>query len=144
MAGSSANLKWYGPEFDRRYRRFLTLWLNVSVRLVRQHAVRLLSVAGTGRSGRSRKAKQVYGANPSKPGEPPRKQRGRLRSSVAVEVDVDKASGRVGTSLKYGRYLELGTRKMAARPWLRRSLNETKAAIKEAATRTWNQVMNSP
>lgn len=137
-------LNWYGPEFEKRYRRWLSLWLNGAAHLVRNRAQKLIGIAGTGRSGKGRKAKQIYGANPSKPGEPPRKQRGRLRSSVAVDVDVSAARARVGTGLKYGRYLELGTQKMAARPWLRRSLNETKAQIREAATRVWNQVMGPP
>lgn len=57
---------------------------------------------------------------PSRPGEPPRVDTGRLRSSITHEV-VSKLKGivgRVGTNVKYGRYLELGTSKMLPRPWL--------------------------
>ena len=70
----------------------------------------------------------VYGANPSKPGEPPHKQRGRLLGSVAWEVA--GLVGRAGTNLLYGRWLEIGTRNMAARPWLRRALAECRDQIR--------------
>lgn len=73
---------------------------------------------------------RIYGANPSSPGEPPHKQYGHLRRSVATEVDSATLVGRVGTNLNYGRWLELGTRLMAARPWLRRALRENQARIK--------------
>ena len=65
-------------------------------------------------------AAKVYGAFPSKAGQPPRKQTGHLRRSVTYNVN--GLVGRVGTPIKYGRYLELGTRHMKPRPWLRRSL----------------------
>lgn len=71
---------------------------------------------------------RVYGATRSLPGEPPRKQLGHLRRSVAYEVDGNV--GRVGTNLLYGRILELGSRLMKARPWLRRALRECQDRIK--------------
>jgi HK97 gp10 family phage protein len=77
---------------------------------------------------RVRKGKLIYGANPSKPGEPPHKQKGRLHGSVAFTVD--GLIGRVGTNVLYGKFLELGTRRMAARPWLRRALKEKESEIK--------------
>lgn len=64
----------------------------------------------------------LYNTNPSKPGEPPHVQTGRLRASVAYEVEGKVA--RIGTNVIYGRHLELGTSKMAPRPWLRRMLAE--------------------
>jgi len=97
--------------------------------LVWNHAKVLVNTEGTGVSGgyktatkRVRKGGLIYGANPSRPGEPPHKQRGRLLASIAWEVA--GLIGRVGTNVDYGRFLELGTRKMAARPWLRRALAE--------------------
>ena len=38
--------------------------------------------------------------------------------------------GRVGTHLKYGRYLELGTRKMARRPFLAATLKKHEGEIR--------------
>ncbi|CAN0502344.1 unnamed protein product, partial [Phaeothamnion confervicola] len=65
--------------------------------------------------------------NPSAAGEPPHVQTGRLRASVAWErVGLIV---RIGTNVIYGRWLELGTKKMAARPWLRRMLAEQRAAL---------------
>jgi hypothetical protein len=73
------------------------------------------------------RGRRIYGAQRSKPGEAPRKQTGHLRRSVTYEVIGQ--SGRVGTNLLYGMWLELGTRLMKARPWLRRALEECKAQI---------------
>ena len=66
---------------------------------------------------------------PSAPGEPPGKDTGRLRASVSHEVDRGKMVARVGTNVVYGKFLELGTRKMAARPWLRKAFNENYAKL---------------
>ena len=98
--------------------------------LVSNEAKRLLSVAGTGvgRHKGTGRFKTFYGANPSAPGEPPHKQTGTLRARVTYDV-LASLVGRVGTSLLYGRWLELGTRKMAARPWLRVALGNCRARI---------------
>ena len=63
-------------------------------------------------------------AQRSAPGEFPKSDRGRLVASINVSSDIG-AKGlivKVGTNLKYGRALEFGTLKMAARPWLGRTL----------------------
>lgn len=67
----------------------------------------------------------------SLPGEFPRKQTGDLRRRIAYEVDEASLVARVGTNLLYGKFLELGTKKMAPRPFLRRTL----AAERDAITR---------
>jgi HK97 gp10 family phage protein len=108
--------------------------------IVHDHAGELLNIVGTGQSIKShvasyggekkkkyKKRATIYGFVRSDPGEPPRKQRGRLQGSVAFAIE--GLIGRVGTNLKYGRWLELGTRKMKARPWLRRAFNECQAQI---------------
>jgi len=89
----------------------------------------------------------------SSPGQPPAVDTGRLRASItwalsdgsgskggskAQEGDVlstPPASGKdlvlvVGTNVYYGKYLELGTRKMAARPFIRPSFNRNRQSIK--------------
>ena len=71
----------------------------------------------------SKRQNLAYGAFPSKPGEPPHAQTGRLRGSVAWEM-ASRFVARVGSNSKYAKYLELGTSRMAARPWLRRALSE--------------------
>lgn len=88
-----------------------------------------------GRYHRKSKGTLIYGKAPSKPGDPPHLQKGRLRGSIAWEL-VSQLVGRVGTNLKYGRALELGTSKMAARPWLRRALAEMQDKI--------NRILGAP
>lgn len=58
----------------------------------------------------------------SLPGEYPRKQTGDLRRRITYEVDKDSLVAHVGTNLLYGKFLELGTKKMRPRPFLRRTL----------------------
>jgi hypothetical protein len=126
-------MKWNGDRELARIRVEMERRIEACCILVETHAKQLLSVAGTavahatikikkrdGSTKTIRKGSSIYGADPSKPGEPPHKQSGRLRASVTHEVVA--LIGRVGTNLKYGRWLELGTRIVAARPWLRPSL----------------------
>jgi HK97 gp10 family phage protein len=124
--------KWKGPEAMARIRSGFARNLAAAAIVVKTRAKVLLSVAGTNGQGRNAKGqfKRVYGSNPSAPGEPPHKQTGHLRRSVAHDVDKGTLSARVGTNVKYGRWLELGTSKMAARPWLRRALNESLATVR--------------
>lgn len=62
---------------------------------------------------------------PSKPGQPPRVDTGRLRASITHEVHEGflTVTARVGTNVKYAIFLEFGTSKMAARPFLRPALD---------------------
>lgn len=72
-----------------------------------------------------RPAGMIVGAEvvrPSLPDEPPRQRTGALWSSVAYQKVADML-WRVGTSLKYGFWLEFGTRRgLRPRPWLRPAL----------------------
>lgn len=72
-----------------------------------------------------------HGDTPSAPGEPPHKDTGRLRSSISYEVDAQEMKGRVGTNVTYGKFLELGTESLAARPFLRSTLAEETSAIQD-------------
>lgn len=131
--------KWKGDEAARLIRAGFVRNLHAAAILVQNHAKELISVAGTMKAdaGRDRKGRfrRQYGANPSAPGEPPHKQTGHLRRSVARDVDSHHLTARVGTNLKYGRWLELGTRFMAARPWLRRAFNEVMGQVKQVLAR---------
>lgn len=84
---------------------------------VERRAKQLASTPGTGRRyGRHRA---------SAPGNPPAPDTGRLRASISREVGKvgTVLVARVGTDVAYGRYLELGTSRMAARPFLRPALD---------------------
>ncbi len=68
---------------------------------------------------------------PSKHPDPPRKMTGRLGASLDSETFRRGRDfiGRVGTNLKYGLYLEIGTRTMQPRPFLRPALDSQRNAI---------------
>lgn len=100
---------------------------------VNRRAKELLSIPGTAVSiAKGQRGKRLDDQVRSAPGEPPRKQTGRLRGSVTYEVDEKTMSARVGTNLPYGKDLELGTKRgIKPRPWLRRALFEMQAKVNE-------------
>ena len=67
----------------------------------------------------------------STPGESPHKDTGRLRASISHEFDTAEHTARVGTNLVYGKWLEVGTKNMEARPFLRKAFNEHFQQIKK-------------
>jgi HK97 gp10 family phage protein len=70
---------------------------------------------------------------PSKPGEPPHVQTGRLRQSIQpspARVTGTVIEGEVSTNVEYAPGLEYGTRKMAARPFMRPALAENEKRLK--------------
>ena len=81
-----------------------------------------------------------FGTRRSGPGEAPAVQSGALRNSIAKDSP-GPLRRRVGTNIgaketdaPYGLYLEVGTRKMAARPWLRVSLEAKREKIRRILT----------
>jgi HK97 gp10 family phage protein len=85
--------------------------------------------------GKYRKVVGALGSNPSKPGEPPHKQTGALRASITYRVEQDANGIKiiVGSALPYARVLELGSSRMAPRPFLRRALKENAERIRQIA-----------
>lgn len=101
---SGVRIKWYGKQVEAEAARRLHAKLLQTAELVRAEAVKSISVSTTS-------------AGPSSPGDPPHADTGKLRQSLMVVPQGDSVI--VGTPLKYGLYLELGTSRMAARPFLR-------------------------
>lgn len=93
----------------------LQVKLNVSARTARP--IRKI------RGGRKSKG---WRYEPSRPGEPPRKRTGTLQKSVAATTFLEPGMvvTRVGSKVPYAPFLEFGTKKMAARPWLRPGVAE--------------------
>lgn len=82
---------------------------------LRNAIVEELSTEGRGRSyRRGRTAVHVASAA----GDAPAVDTGRLRQSITA-LKVDDGHWRVGTNVVYAPYLEFGTRRMAARPFMR-------------------------
>jgi hypothetical protein len=160
-------VKWLGDQWLRLLQREMQQRISACVIAIANRAKKLLSVPGTGGAIRkfsywyggikrnARRKSTVYGHAVSQPGEPPRKQFGRLRAGVATEVQQSSQGpvGRAGTNVKYGRPLELGfseTRNKAwgkptrsyewtvlARPWLRRALKEMTPFCRAVLSRPW-------
>jgi len=119
---------WNGWGSIKHVRGRAMLFLERAALAVESRAKELLSIAGTGRV----EGKQHGPVERSKPGEPPRKQTGRLRGSVTHEIDEETMTARVGTNVDYGKHLELGTKKgILPRPWLRRALAEEQVKVNE-------------
>jgi HK97 gp10 family phage protein len=135
-------MKWHGDRAAALIRGEMTKRLHAASILVQNHAKRLVGTEGAATRSDSEKnrdskgrflKKLKYNVNPSRPGDPPHKQTGELQRSIQREVSASEQKARVGTNLNdppYPRWLEFGTRKMAARPWLRRSLDEMRGQIK--------------
>lgn len=66
--------------------------------------------------------------NPSPPGGYPHKMLGDLQRSITYEM-FSPNEARVGTNVEYGKFLELGTSKMAPRPFLRSTIDAERTAI---------------
>jgi HK97 gp10 family phage protein len=140
---------WHGKRIVEILQSELTRRLTASAMLVTRHAKELVGKEGTGTRSKSgaveptqarNKKKLIEGAFPSSPGEPPHKQTGHLQRSITWELRRSGLFGRgliarVGTIVDYGRFLELGTRRMRPRPWLKRSLDAVKPQIKMILSR---------
>ena len=75
--------------------------------------------------------KDISGPSPSAPGEPPGVVSGTLRRSITYEIEKRQESviGKVGSNEEYALFLEVGTSKMAARPFLRPALAKNRRQI---------------
>ena len=107
------SLKWYGDDVYKKIH-------NEQKKRVRQAAIFLESYI-----------KKSFGTSPSSPGEPPGVDTGRLRNSITHEIEESlwDIIGRVGTNVEYGKWLELGTKDMSPRPYLRRAIEENKQEL---------------
>lgn len=150
-------VKWSGDELLKGAREEIVNKLRLATAYVRSRAVKNVSV-----SSRS--------SGPSAPGEFPHADTGRLRNSIFEDVDEKELTGTVGTNLKYGLWLEYGTRgprtitargkmlswigrngirrfartvtipPLAARSYLRRSLKEAEPKLKALFSEQWKNI----
>lgn len=90
-------------------------------------------IVGRAQADMSRaKSGRMYGAHrASAPGESPAVDTGALKASIAVEMDTP-VRAIVNVGAEYGLYLELGTRWMAARPFLRPAVQALRQAFAQA------------
>lgn len=120
-----APVEWHGDAYLAAFRRAVRKRVSAAAIFLAGDVKASISQAGGINLGRGRTQKgrfarsRVYNWTHSLPGDPPFKQTGRLRGSMAWEM-VGDATGRVGTNVKYGLYLEVGAPRanLAARPYL--------------------------
>lgn len=94
----------------RRYANRITaacVYLQADIRRSISIPSRTVKLSMT-KTGKIKKILGPRGSNRSKPGEPPHKDYGILRSSISIHVDADRLVGLVGTTVKYARWLEFG------------------------------------
>jgi len=108
-----------------------------AVQVVRNQVLDTLSGSRSGRIYRVPGTRRAYTA--SSPGQPPAVATADLRQSVkvAVEIESRQVIGMVGTDAIQGKMTEFGTRKMAARPWLRISFEKSLDKVKSILSRKW-------
>ena len=80
------------------------------------------------RGGRSGVVRPT-GEKSSAPGEPPKTDTGVLVGSISVSIGKGGMVADVGSDVEYAKYLEFGTTKMAARPWLHPTFKRLKKRI---------------
>jgi len=111
--------------------------LGTSVLMVHSTAVK--SIAEHQSSGATYKRGSVE-HTASKPGFPPNSDTGNLIKGIRWDVNSSKVVGVVGTNVKYGAWLEFGTKDIAPRPWLlpayiknlKNIMSNFEAAVKKA------------
>ena len=64
---------------------------------------------------------------------------GRLRSSITHAIVEEENAVYIGTNVEYGKYVELGTVKMGARPFLKPAATEHTEEYKELAEKIFKQ-----
>jgi len=105
--------------------------LEISAMAIHRDAVKSIAAKGSGSRTEvrynPRREQKV-----SEPGSPPNQDLGDLSRSVKFEIDKAALQAVVGTNLKKGKHLEIGTTQMEARPWLFPAFEKNREAIKEA------------
>jgi hypothetical protein len=140
MAGS---VKWTPEVANRQIRSWARKSLEAASIVIVNTCKSNLSHSGTGRrvaggavvphaGGRGRR---IYGAFRSAAGSFPFKQSGRLRASVTYVIDENNLVARIGTNVNYGRWLEIGTRRLRPRPWLRPSMAQATPQVRRILSR---------
>jgi len=106
---------WYGPQAKAHVKDMVSLRVSAAGRVFRDLIRGALSVPGPA---------------PSAAGEYPHKQMGHLRRNIQSQFDRATVTARVGTNVLYGKFLETGTRKMAARPWLSNAIRDFSSNVR--------------
>lgn len=125
-------VEWRGAELLARARQGAQRGVVAATEAVHSEAVGLiLDTPKTGRIYRRRSVEHQASA----PGEPPASDTGRLVNSIRTEYDAAALQGTVIASTEYAAALEYGTRRMAARPYMRPALANKRGEVESLITR---------
>ena len=118
-------------EFQQMLGKAMLDKMNKAVMVVRNETVQTLSGARSGRTYYVPSTHKKYTA--SAPGEAPASATGHLRQNIRAEIETKQADiiGYVGTEDDYGAILEMGSRYILPRPWLRPSFEKAEERVKE-------------
>jgi len=129
----ASELKWNGKEFIERLSKATAKGLMRAGQFYHTKCRLAVSKPNTGRSvpvtrqtpGGNKRTRTIY-PNPSKPGEAPRLRTGFGRNNIVINHNPRAPWVRVGVAKNgiYMFYLEVGTRRIARRPWLLKTLME--------------------
>jgi hypothetical protein len=134
----SSKLEWHGDAFKKHLARATKTGLKRAGVFYHSKCREVVSRPNTGVRvrGKSGKTYTTY-PSPSKPGEAPKLRTGFGRNNIVINFDPNGMWVRVGvtTNGMYMFWLEVGTRRIARRPWLLKTLVENQEMIgKLAAT----------
>lgn len=130
-------VKWYGKEFYKSLDQEMIKNVTKAGNLVHTEAKQLLSTPGRSittvvtKTGKTRKKYGKKGEFVSAPGEPPRKQSGKLLRTLKKKLYRKRLKVRI---MDKGRVLEFGSEKMEERPHLRTALERMQSAVTAALT----------
>ena len=109
--------------------------------LVRTSAIKSIQDVSYGHDVvRYRNGGNSYNHVASEEGDAPNTDTGTLASSVQVDATANYVF--VGTTLKYGPWLEFGTKRMEARPWLNPALERNRKSISDIFQKKIDSVTN--
>lgn len=113
-------------------------WPNIRGELRAQVRARL-RLAGEVAASRIRQniSQPTRTLGPSLPGAFPHADTGSLRKSVTYRIDETELSCRVGSDIEYAPYLELGTSKMDARPFVTPTIRSLRSQLSKIFNRPY-------
>lgn len=130
-------VKWQGGLVTEAVQAAMRRALDQSGEEMRNEAIRLIeSPPKTGRIYERRGVSHQASA----PGEPPASDTGQLVNSITIKTDPNSLTVQIGTSVEYGQFLEFGTQRMAARPFLRPAMDNMSARVNEIMSRELSSV----
>lgn len=116
---------WHGDKVLRQMEAIIEAKMDIAAEYVRKDIQDSMRGA---KSGRIYKLKKKF-HQASAPGEAPATIHGQSGLQGIMADKIGRFARRVGTNLKYGLYLELGTSLMKARPWARPALDRQRSKI---------------